>query len=396
MSDSAQNVNAQPTYQTSEYADSKPETKRNGRKRTAKAAAKPSQPRKPRKKKETPAEASAIPATPTSSATQGDGQGDGQQHAVPPCRLLSQFKDEVVTWLVPDYIGRGFLNVAVGKNDVGKSALLAYAISRASFTILFPCAEEGVGLKLVKRLRWYGVDMDKVAVPEGGEWQLPACKSRLIKLVEHFKADLVAWDNLNTYVQGGVAENDAGAVRPALEAAGAVGIATGAALLGNRHPGKGKDNIMRGSGEWLNVPRVVLHLTLDPGSEDQGTIRHYRDSFGMGKLERHYRIGKEDGEPGLFQLGDRLSDEERKVLIDDDEELVAISKRKQAREVIPAALADGRKPAKDMYDLADRLRINHKTWYRAGLDLGVRMYQEGYSSDERADWWELPGGDKER
>ena len=332
--------------------------------------------------------ATAKNVKPPSAPPNGE-TANGEQHRQPMGQLLSEFRSRKVSYLVDPFIVRGVLNLLVGESDVGKSALLAYAISKARFTILFPGFEEDPAGKLRDRLLHYGVDLSKVFVVQGPDWQLPTCKRRLLELAKDTKADLIAFDPIKSYIAQSTAENDAGVVRPALEAAAGIAVETGAPCLGVCHPGKAKDNVMRGSGEWRWVPRIIIRMTLDPGSDDKGTIQLYKNSERGGRPSWHYLLDKTAGRPAVFELGKPLSVEERRACKEDNDERTRVVKRRIAEELLRGKLAFEGQRADLILTEAERLGIAKTTVYDVAAELGIVMTQEGKGTDHRS-FWSMP------
>lgn len=235
-------------------------------------------------------------------------------------RFASEIDARDVSWLLYPWVPKGMLTLVVGDACVGKStfiaALIAYTtgaqileerVKRPKGRVVFlPGYEEDPGVMTIPRLRGAGANLDHIMILDRGHIELVKDRDRLTKLVIDLAADLLIGDPIDSYVDAGLQENNGQDVRPLLEAAAAIGTATGAAVVFARHPGKDRENIMPGSRHWKNVPRSILQLTTDGGAPPQQLLSHYKDSLGTNSTPRHYTLDRQGSGAPRFLLGEEV------------------------------------------------------------------------------------------
>src|SRR5262249_3298258 len=136
---------------------------------------------------------------------------------------------------------------------------------------------------------------------------------RLQSLVRATRAVLLVGDPIDSYVDEGFSEDRGQDVRPLLEAAAAIGQATGAAGLFARHPGKAPENVCPGSRQWRAVPKVVLQLQRDGDCPPRGVLSHYKDSIGTDGRPTRYSLEGKPGSPREWRFGEMLDGAGREV-----------------------------------------------------------------------------------
>jgi hypothetical protein len=298
-----------------------------------------------------------------------------------------------VEWFLQPFIPRGMLSMVVGAAGSGKSTFLAHLMSKARNTIMLPGFEEDFEVMTLPRLEVCGVDLARVHVLDRGDWTLPACHARLVNEVKRWDADLVVIDPISSYLDEMASENDARAVRTALEAVSRVARETRAACVAVRHPGKGSGNVMVGSREWRAVPRSIVELLMDSGPTPSRMIQLHKDSLGQGTMPRRFDLVGEPGQPRRFEIGDLVAESEV-YLAQEVPDRLERGKVDRACDLIRCLLADGEMLAKEVYRRAEEEKLSDRTMDRAAAKLEIVRRREGQGADHRS-YWSLPGSERE-
>jgi hypothetical protein len=117
----------------------------------------------------------------------------------------------------------------------------------------------------------------------------------ILKAMMDFRADLLVADPIDSYMEPGASEDKACFVRPYLESYEAIGQATGAAVMGIRHPGKDDKNTMPGSRAWRDVPRSRLLLLHDPSKPGGKILKHDKSPTVKSKPRGFTLVGEKNG-----------------------------------------------------------------------------------------------------
>jgi hypothetical protein len=306
---------------------------------------------------------------------------------------MADIEPEPVEWLWHPYIPFGKLTSVEGDPGVGKSWLtmaLAAQLSRgaklpgagrtaAPGTVLLLTAEDGAGDTIRPRLDALGADVSRVhaiteplAFTSQGTTKLKAEISRL-------GAVLVIIDPIVAYLPDRTDMNSASAVRPVLARLARLAEETGAAIVFVRHLSKSaKDKPMyRGLGsiDFTAACRSVLMVGADPNDASKRVVAHAKSNLAQMGPSQAYSI-----KGGRFAWAGRssLSAEDLGGPPPDADQRSA---REEAQEFLLQTLAEGPKPALDVFADADKLRISRATLRRAKRDLGV-------AADKTPNHWE--------
>ena len=296
---------------------------------------------------------------------------------------MADVAPEQVEWLWHPYIPFGKLTSVEGDPGVGKSWLtmaLAAQLSRgaklpgasrtaAPETVLILTAEDGAGDTIRPRLDALGADVSKVhaitaplAFNKEGAATL---KAEIVRL----HAALVIIDPIVAYLPDKTDMNSASAVRPVLARLARIAEETGAAIVFVRHLSKGaKDKPMyRGLGsiDFTAACRSVLMVGADPNDASKRVVAHAKSNLAQTGPSQAYTI-----KGGRFAWAGRssLSAEDLGAPPPDADQRSA---REEAQEFLLQTLADGPKPALDVFADADKQRISRASLRRAKGDLGV-------------------------
>jgi hypothetical protein len=306
---------------------------------------------------------------------------------------MADVQPEPVEWLWHPYIPLGKLTSVEGDPGVGKSWLtmaLAAQVSRGAklpgasraaepSAVLLLTAEDGAGDTLRPRLDTLGADVSRVhAITEPLAFNTEGA-AKLKSEIVGVDAVLVIIDPIVAYLPDRTDMNNASAVRPVLMRLARVAEETGAAILFVRHLSKGaKDKAMyRGLGsiDFTAACRSVLMVGPDPNDVTKRVVAHAKSNLAQTGHSQSYSL-----KGGRFAWAGRssLNAEDLGAPPPDADQRTA---REEAREFLLQTLAEGPKPALEVFTYADRLRISRATLRRAKGDLGV-------VADKTPDHWE--------
>jgi hypothetical protein len=216
--------------------------------------------------------------------------------------LASQIKPRPVRWLWPDRIPAGALTLLAGREGIGKSLVgvrLAAQLTRGTLLggrhgrpsrVMFATSEDAWEFTMVPRLLAAGADLARVGrvqVEDDGiviglttPVDVPALK---VYIATHDVAMLVL-DPLTSVMDGRIDAHRDREVRTALEPLGQLAEATGAAVLGLVHLGKGLGsdpvNLILGSRAFSAVARVALVAARDPEDETSNVLSVEKSNLG--------------------------------------------------------------------------------------------------------------------
>lgn len=252
-------------------------------------------PKKARKRKGEPFEEGGIKIVPVS-----------QEQEPQRGRLASDLRPRGVEWLLAPWIPKGMLSLVVGLPAVGKSTFMAWLTAQAGCAAVMPGFEEEVEVTTLPRLQANGVRLSLVRFLDDREYRLPRDKSRIASILRGWEAELLVIDPIDSYMEDEMNENTGRDVRSMLESVAWIASQTGAAVVGVRHPGKDRTNVMPGSRQWRAVPRSIVELATDGNVPPRLLLRHYKDSLGQDARPRRYRLEGDRGAPRKFVLEDEL------------------------------------------------------------------------------------------
>lgn len=221
-------------------------------------------------------------------------------------RLGSDLRERGVDFLLRPFIPRGMLSMVVGLPAVGKSTFIAWLVAQAGCAAIMPGFEEEVEVTTLPRLQANGANLRLIRFLDDRDYRLPRDKQRIASILKHWEAEILVMDPIDSYMEEDLNENAGRDVRLMLEAAAWVAKESGAAVVGVRHPGKDRLNVMPGSRQWRAVPRSIVELCSDGNSPPRLLIRHYKDSLGQDARPRQYRLEGERGKPRRFVMSDEV------------------------------------------------------------------------------------------
>jgi AAA domain-containing protein len=254
------------------------------------------EPRKKRSKKAKP-----IPQPDT------NGSVPIRDNTKPPTgRLASQVPAGMVHWLLRPWFPLDMLSMVVGLPGVGKSTFTAWLIGHAGTACILPGFEEVVEVMTIPRLVTNGVNLNLVRFLDDRPYRMPRDYATICRILTGWEAQLLIIDPIDSYMEESMNENIGPDVRSYLEAWAGVAKETNCAVVGVRHPGKDRTNVMPGSRQWRAVPRSIVELAADGGTPRRLHIRHYKDSLGQDAKPREYELKGKPGEPKAFHMKGEL------------------------------------------------------------------------------------------
>lgn len=223
-------------------------------------------------------------------------------------RLASDLVPQTVEWLIKPWIPRALLSVVVGMPNIGKSTFMAWLLGIAKSAAILPGFEEVPEVTTLPRLKAHKVLLESVRFLDDRPYFLPRDKVRIANILTGWEADLLVIDPIDSYMDEDLNENVGRDVRTFLESAAWIARETGAAVVGVRHPGKDRTNVMPGSRQWRAVPRMIVELIEDSSVPPKKFIRHFRDGLGQDARPREYVLQGERGKPRVFKLLGEMDD----------------------------------------------------------------------------------------
>lgn len=358
---------------------------------------------------------------PGPTARPGDRQGNENEPSAPAVVrqavvvCLGMVTAEQVEFLWPPYIPLGKLTILEGDPGVGKSWLalaIAAAVSlgvklpgaaeaRGPADVLLLSAEDGLADTIVPRLEAIGADRRRIhaltgIVTDKGE--------RGFSLVEHLDLleeamaqhhpVLVMLDPLVSFLGAGVDMHRANETRAVLSPLASLAERHRAAILAVRHLTKtGRDKaIYRGQGsiDFTAAARSVLLAGEESQTGKRGIV-HTKSSLAPKGPTLGYAI--EDGR--FYWTGASDLTASRLLAPEGQDERGALG---EAEDFLQDALADGERPAPEVYKEARSVGIPDRTLERAKQHLGIRAKRRGEPGKRGggAWFWGLPEdlGDK--
>lgn len=250
----------------------------------------------------TPKRTRKKPAQPDQAgANQAHGQRDPATQQARG-RLASELDKRQIQWLLSPWFPRGMLSMVIGLPSVGKSTFMAWLMAEAKGAVILPGFEEVPELTTIQRLEVNGAKLHRIRFLDDREYRLPRDKALIVSILRGWQAELLVLDPIDSYMEDELSENTGRDVRSLLESASWIAAETGAAVVGVRHPGKDRTNVMPGSRQWRAVPRSIVELTSDGGVPPRFMVRHYKDSLGQDARPREYRLEGNKGQPKKFLL----------------------------------------------------------------------------------------------
>jgi hypothetical protein len=300
-----------------------------------------------------------CPQTPSDTPRTPDAPAPAKQYG----RLGSTLKRRKPTYFIRPWLPARMLSLIIGAGNSGKSHALAWMLAQAKRPVLFPGYEEDVEGDLLGRLGAAGVDLDNLLIVDKEPLYLFSDAHKLATILRQHKADLVAFDPLDSYIHQEGRENDNPTVRKALEELCRVMGDANATAIGIRHPGKQRGNLVRGAAAWRNVPRVAVELRWDRIA-DKRTLLVDKYPWGPVPPAQHFRISGPKGAPAKFELIGS-ADEGMLRMEEEVPDRLGQSKHLEARRFLRSELAEGPQPANQIFHRGKAIDLSPDTLRRA-------------------------------
>jgi hypothetical protein len=326
---------------------------------------------------------------------------------------MAEVTPEPVSWLWPPYIPRRKLTLLEGDPGAGKTWLALMLTSivtrgepfpnedgvpearREPADVVYLSAEDGLGDTLRPRLDAASADVGRVHALVGwqqGDMQGPISLgdvSPIAQALENVKPALVIIDPLQAYLGASVDMHRANETRPVLTGLAALAEAYDCAILVIRHLGKSsKDRAVYGglgSIDFAAAARSILLAGQDPQSPHRRVLAHVKSSLAaLGPS-----MGYELREGQFFWTGhSNVTAEDLLCPYVMADERSAVE---EAQEFLREILADGEKPAKEVFLEAKKAGISEKTIQRAkkGLAKSRKAQSPGQARGTGSWVWSL-------
>lgn len=317
---------------------------------------------------------------------------------------MADIEPETVAWLWFPFIPKRKLTIIEGDGGIGKSWLtcsIASAISRGvglpasdpfeAGSVLFLSAEDGLGDTLRPRLDAVGADVSRIyALAE----TLTLDAIGLIKLenaiMNHAPA-LVVIDPLFAFTGGKVDIHRANEARTITAPLAAIAERQGCAIVAIRHLNKSRgggnsNNAGLGSIDFHAAARSVLLVGKDPDDESKRALCQTKNNLAAFGEPQGYTI--EGGQFFWTGTSDLTAGRILSFAGDTDER----DAQAEAVEFLRAALRDGERPAKELFNEAKQLGLTTHSLRAAKKHLKIKSLKKGGEfGGKGARWmWEMP------
>ncbi len=318
---------------------------------------------------------------------------------------LGDVEPESVHWLWFPRLPLGKITLLEGDPGTGKSYVslaLAAALStgralpggeaRDPANVLLLVGEDDLDDTVVPRLIELGGDRSRITALVGGKVFDATGLAQLTQAVAVVQPALIVIDPLMAYLDGKLDINKANAVRSIMRPLGELAAQHRCAVLCLRHLTKSQRDhaLYRGAGsiDFTAAARSALLAGVDPDDESRRAICHVKSNLAPKADNLGYRLD----EHGFAWEG--ASNLTAGRILSAASEPDNQGQEAEAVTFLQAVLAEGPRPAKEVYEEAEQLRISKATLFRARDKLGVRTDRQSEAGGKRGSggWvWTLPG-----
>lgn len=300
---------------------------------------------------------------------------------------MADIREEETTWLYQPYVPRGKITICAAYPGAGKTYLLCYMTAcvssgRSFFSqplfigkpgkVIYLTAEDGIGDTIKKRLRICGANMTNIATVLD-KTRLAFDSPEIENYMRDYKPDLMIFDPFQAYIGAEIDMNAPNRTREKLgyisELAEKYDVAV--VLICHFNKNSKGDAITRvlGSMDIMGICRSYIAVGRVPGSDNTKFMSHEKSS-----LDRHgntilFEIDPDRG--GVVYMGENN-------LTMDDYTAIQNKKRTNSAPAVEAAkifltenMPEGRRPAKELMDLASAMNISERSLRRARGELGI-------------------------
>ena len=312
-----------------------------------------------------------------------------------PLICLDSVQEEEIQWLYHPYIPRGKISLCAAYPGVGKTYLLCYMAACVStgrqffdvapFTVepentIYLTTEDGLGDTIKQRLRVCGADMKRIFSVQEDRTALTFDNPVIENYIRQVNPALLIFDPFQSYIGENVELNAANKTRERLNhiafLAEKYNVAVILVCQINKNA-KG-DAITRiiGSTDIVGIARSYLALGNVPEESGLKFMSHEKSSLAPRGKTKLFEINPDEG--GIKALG------ENDLSMDDYIRQASENRRRAApaveaaKEFLKDQMPGGKRPAKELKNLAKANKISDRTLDRARKELGIVSKQEGF------------------
>ena len=308
---------------------------------------------------------------------------------------FQNIEKEEVTWLYDPYVPRGKLTLIAAYPGTGKTYLMCYmaaCVSRGrSFfnicpfnaepeNVIYLSAEDGAGDTLKKRLEECGADMSKVFTVLDRNADLNFDSQNIENLIKQSSPALMVFDPFQAYIGADTQLNAANETRQKLnnilELAEKYNVAI--AIICHFNKNQKGDAITRilGSTDIVGACRSYMALGNVPGEEDIKYMSHEKSSLARRGKTQLFEINPEEG--GIKSLGENNMSMDDYTAIRSKQRVGTAPAREAAKQFLINQMPEGKRAAKELFNLAEAAGIDITTLKRAAQELGIAKKREGF------------------
>lgn len=305
------------------------------------------------------------------------------------------------------YVPRAKLTLCAAYPGVGKTYLLCYMAACVTTgkhffnivpfendrpeNVIYLTAEDGIGDTIKKRMRECGADMSHVFVVNENKTQLMFDSPEIEEFMREVRPALMIFDPFQSYIGGDIdmnAPNKTGErVGHVVELADKYDVAIVIICHFNKN-GKG-DAITRvlGSTDIMGKCRSYIALGNVPGEEDIKFMSHEKSSLERKGKTILFEIDPDRG--GIVYLGENSLSMDDYTAIRSKNRVKSAPALEGAKQFIVNNMPNGRRKAKELFELAKGCKISEMSLRRARDEIGI--IQRKTKTFPSQTIWILPG-----
>lgn len=312
-----------------------------------------------------------------------------------PLICLDSVQEEEIQWLYHPYIPRGKISLCAAYPGVGKTYLLCYmaacvSTGRQFFDVapfkvepentIYLTTEDGLGDTIKQRLRVCGADMKRIFSVQEDRTALTFDNPIIEDYVKQVNPALLIFDPFQSYIGENVELNAANKTRERLNHIAFLAEKYNVAVILVCHFNKNAkgDAITRiiGSTDIVGIARSYLALGNVPEEDGLKFMSHEKSSLAPRGKTKLFEINPDEG--GIKALG------ENDLSMDDYIRQASENRRRAApaveaaKEFLKDQMPGGKRPARELKNLAKANKISDRTLDRARKELGIVSKQEGF------------------
>lgn len=323
---------------------------------------------------------------------------------------MANVQTRAIKWLWPQIIPLGKITILDGDPDYGKSTLLLDIAARVSRDGIMPdnlqgecgnvvimSAEDDLEDTIKPRLLAAGANLSRVHSIEDIKGQPPTIPQDIPYLEEQilkYEAKLLILDTLTSYLDADTHIDQK--VRKALYPLRMMLKRRNCTAIGLRHLNKSTATtkaIYRGGGSIaiIGAARAGLMVARDPDNPNAMILAHHKHNLSTEHISLRYALQfvPEHSVCKIQWLG--TSTIKADDLLKQPEETELTTQREEAISLIQEMMAEGPRPAADIYQAAKEAKISEKTLKRAKAALKVKTTPIRDGNNKLIGWLWSPG-----